>query len=85
MTIETLPFETIKQLYPNEWVLLGDPELDNADTLGSIVSKLMSGVVLFHSQDKREVAYKSAEYRKGFSTYTCVFTGEIPKGRKCWL
>ena len=55
MTIETLPFETIKQLYPNEWVLLGDPELDNADTLGSIVSKLMSGVVLFHSQDKREL------------------------------
>ena len=84
-TIQAVSFETIKEMYPNEWVLLGDPELNNSDTAGSITSKLIGGVVLYHSPDKREIAYKSSEVRKGFITYTCVYTGAIPKGRKFWL
>ena len=84
-TFEASSFETIKKMYPNEWVLLGDPELDNSEIAGSITSKLIGGVVLYHSPDKREIAYKSSEVRKGFTTYTCVYTGAIPKNRKIWL
>ena len=80
-----LTIEEIKAQYPDQWVLVGDPELDNPNTLGSIVSKLVRGIVLFGCKDKRELAYSAKEYRKGHETYTCIFTGEIPKNRKFWL
>ena len=42
-----ITFNEIKKLYPDEWVLLGDPEMKNTSVLG--------GVVLYHSKDKKEV------------------------------
>lgn len=78
-------FESIKAMYPNEWVLIGNPELDDETTLGSIVRKLVQGVVLFHSKDKRDMAYKARPFRTGFDTYTVVFTGDLPKGKRFWL
>jgi hypothetical protein len=83
--MEVLSFEKIKALYPNEWVLIGNPELDEPEVQASIVSQLVSGVLIYHSKDKREIAYKGRELKKGFDTITCVYTGEIPKGRKFWL
>ncbi len=83
--MEVLTVNEIKAQYPDEWVLIGDPELDNPNTLGSIVSKLVRGAVLFACKDKRELAYSAKAYRKGYETYTCIFTGEIPKNRKFWL
>ena len=38
---QVLSFELIRKLYPDQWVLIGNPELDDPDTLGSIVSKLV--------------------------------------------
>ena len=64
--MEILTKEQIKQLYPNQWVLIGNPQLGNPLVLGSIISKLESGVVIYGSQDKREIAYKSKDLRKGF-------------------
>ena len=81
---EIMDFETIRLLYPDQWVLIGNPVLDDSDELGSIVSKLLSGVVLLAGQDKREIAYHAKEARKGYKKFTCVYTGEIPQNRK-WL
>ena len=78
-------FESIKVMYPNEWVLIGDPELDDEATLNSIVRKLVRGVVLFHSPDKSDMAYKARPFRIGFDTYTVVYTGTLPKGKRFWL
>jgi hypothetical protein len=82
---EVLSFEDIKQLYPDEWVLIGDPELRNPEINEAIVHKIVSGVVLLHSKDKREIGYKAKAVKNGFAHYTCVFIGEPPRNRRFWL
>jgi hypothetical protein len=82
---EALSFDEIKTRFPDEWVLIGNPELSDENTLGSVVSKLQRGVLLFHSKDKREIAYKAKEVRQGFERTACVFTGELPKSQRFWL
>lgn len=81
---EAMNFEAIRALYPDQWVLIGNPELDDSNTLGSIASKLLGGVELFAGKDKREVGYRTKELRKGYESVTCVYTGDIPQNRK-WL
>ena len=77
--MQILPISDIKKEYPNQWVLIGNPELSEPEINGLIANKLVSGIVLFASKDKREIAYKAAELRKNVETTVCVFTGEIPK------
>ena len=77
--MEILSFDNIKMLYPNEWVLIGNPSLRNDEVEATIVSQLLGGIVIFHSKDKMELAYKGRELNKGFESVTCVWTGEIPK------
>ncbi len=83
--MKALPIEQIKLQYPDEWVLVGNPNLGDKSTVGSIMKRLVSGVVLLHSKDKREVAYKGYEARKGYKSVTLIFTGDVPKKRKFWL
>jgi hypothetical protein len=83
--MEVLNISQIREKFPSQWVLIGNPELDNFDTLGSIARKLVRGVVLMGSADKRELAYKAKELRQGFNSITCIYTGEFPKGRKYLL
>ncbi len=82
MTIEAIPsevtsFEEIKGQYPDEWVLLGNPEIHNTEVL--------SGIVLMHGKDKRELAYLGRDMVKNYESYALRYTGEFPKGRKFWL
>lgn len=84
MQHEVLAFTEIKEKYPNQWVLLANPELSNPEILGSVVSKLVSGIVLLASKDKREIGYKGRALRKDYNSVTCVYTGLIPQNRK-WL
>jgi hypothetical protein len=79
-----LTLSEIKRQYPSQWVLIGNPKLNN-DFVGSVISKLISGVVLLGSKDRREIAYKAKDLRKGFEHIACVYTGEIPKNRKYLL
>ena len=81
---EVLTKEEILYKYPDQWVLVGNPELNNLDTLGTIISKLLSGTVLLFGKDKREIGYKAKEVRKGYESVTLIFTGEVPQNRK-WL
>ena len=80
---QILSMYKIREAYPDQWVLIGNPTLDE-NTEGSIVSKLTSGVVLLASKDKKEIGYKAKDARKGFESVTCIYTGEIPHNRK-WL
>jgi hypothetical protein len=41
----------IKKLYPNEWVLVGNPEMDRSEL------NVLAGIPLLHSKDKREICY----------------------------
>ena len=66
--------EKIKDLYPDEWVLLANPEM--------LDTKVLSGVLLFHSKDKKEVCYIGRDKATGFEKYTIVFTGELNQNRK---
>jgi hypothetical protein len=80
-----LPFDEIKKLYPNEWVLIGNPILDDTPILKAVVHKLQGGVVLYHSIDKREIGYNAKTVKAGYDTFVCVFTGETPQNRRFWL
>jgi hypothetical protein len=57
-----LSINDIKRNYPDEWILLGSPEIDEKE------QTILSGVVLYHSPDKKEVVYlgrpKASEYEK---------------------
>ena len=44
------------QRFPSEWIIIGDPELDEA-------MNLRGGTVIFHSSDRDEVDRKSLELR----------------------
>ena len=76
-----LSIDQIRLDYPNQWVLVGNPELLEPEINTSIISKLVGGVVLFASKDKRELAYKASEVRKDMEMTVCVYTGDIPKNR----
>ena len=84
ITLEKISFDEIKILYPDEWILIGNPEMDTPLLQTSIRNKLKSGVVLYHSKDRREIGYKAKEMRQGYKKVTLIYSGEIPKNRK-WL
>ena len=82
---EALTVESIKTLYPNEWVLVGNPTMRQDDFVGAVIDMIISGIPLYHSKDKREIAYKIKELKNGFERTACIFTGEMPRNRRFWL
>jgi hypothetical protein len=68
---EILKIEEIQKLYPDEWVLLGNPEIHSA--------KVMSGIVIYHSKDKKEVCYLGRDKTSGYNTVTITYSGEFKK------
>ena len=73
---QLLNIADIKTLYPNEWVLLGDPVMDESKI------EVLSGIPLFHSKDKKEVCYIGRDKTADFSTVTIAFTGDLRQHRK---
>lgn len=69
-------FSEIKNLYPNEWVLIGNPEMDEFKI------NLINGIPLFHSKDKKEVCYIGRDKTAKFDKITLVYTGEFRQTRK---
>jgi len=61
-------FDELKKLYPDEWMLLGDPEMKNTSVL--------SGFVLFHSKHKKEVCYIVRDKTADYLTVTIAFAGD---------
>ena len=64
-----LTVEEIRERFPSEWVLIGDPQ--TAETLA-----VQAGKVLHHSKDRDEVYRKAVELRPRRCAF--LFTGAIP-------
>ena len=73
MENQILGFEEIKKLFPDEWVLLGNPEHTDDD------SEIVSGILIFHAKDKKEIAVQGIKWRENFETATLKFTGIFPR------
>ena len=65
-----LPIETIKKLYPNEWVLVASPQRE--------CNKIIGGTVLVHHADKRVMALQGRDIIKNYPSATHFYTGEMP-------
>ena len=63
--------EEIKASYPDEWILLGDPETDEYD-------RTIAGVVLYHSPDKRELAYRDKPLLKNYTVKELFYNRVTP-------
>ena len=74
MSNSFISFEKVKKMYPDEWVLLGNPEITDTKVLG--------GVVVYHSKDKKEVCYIGRDKTQPFSKVTIAFTGDLKIHRK---
>ena len=71
--------EDAKVLYPDEWLLLGNPVSDKNGL------RTLGGYILYHSKDKKEVCYLGREKTEGYDQITLEFTGEIKKMRRLGL
>jgi hypothetical protein len=66
---EFLTIDEIKDRFAPDWVLIGDPQIDES-------SILRAGKVLYHSPDQDEVCLKALDYPPG--RYALRFLGRIP-------
>lgn len=73
---EAMTIDEIKNLYPDEWVLIGNPVMDEG------FLHVLSGIPVIHSRDKREVAYFGREKAKNYQTVTLIYTGTFKPARK---
>lgn len=71
---EVMSFDDIKKLYPDQWVLLGNPVIENV--------RVVSGIVLMHGKDKRDFILEGREMVKNYKSFTMRYTGEFPRIRK---
>ena len=82
--MKVLSIEEIRQEFPDQWVLIGNPEVKNSEILEPIVYRILRGIVILANKDKRELSLRTQEARQGYDSITCIWTGEFPKNRK-WL
>ncbi len=72
----TTSLSEIKSLFPNEWVLLGNPTMDESKI------DVLSGIPIYHSKDKKEVCYIGRDKTAGFDKITLIYTGSFQPMRK---
>ena len=71
--MEKIRIEDIKKSYPDEWILLGNPEVDKQK------QTILSGVLLYHSPDKREVCYLGRSMIKDYKKTALFFNRVTPR------
>lgn len=67
--------DEIKNLFPDEWVLIGNPEMDGSEL------HVLSGIPILHSKDKKEVCYLGKSKTGDFKTITLIYTGTFKPAR----
>jgi hypothetical protein len=67
---EVLTLAQIQAQFESEWVLIEDPQTNEA--LG-----VQGGIVRWHSKDRDEVYRKAVEWRP--KRFAMLYTGEMPK------
>jgi len=79
-SVATLPerrsIDDIKKSYPDEWILLGNPEMDEYEQY------FLSGEVLYHSRDKRELAYRDKPLLKKYDDIALLFNRVTPRPKR---
>ncbi len=65
-----LSIEQIKEQYPDQWVLVGNPVMDVHE------QQVLAGLPAFYSKSKKEVCYLGAELVKKFDSTFLLFTGQ---------
>lgn len=73
---QPLIIDGIKKAFPDEWVLIGNPVMDDSRL------KVLSGIPLYHSQDKKEVCYIGRDKTEGYDKITLIYTGSFKPIRK---
>ncbi len=66
----------IKSLFPNEWVLIGNP------VMGENKLSVLAGIPIYHSRDKKEVCYMGKEKTARYDKITLIYTGTFKPSRK---
>ena len=73
---QQLSINDIKERYPDEWVLVGNPIMDESKI------DVLSGIPIYHSKDKKEVCYIGRDKTSDFDKITLIFTGTFKPIRK---
>lgn len=68
---DVLTIEEIESQFPSEWVLVEDPQTNEA-------LEVQSGKVLYHSKDRYEFDRKVLEFRP--KRFAVLYTGKPPEG-----
>ena len=68
--------DDIKKSYPDEWILLGNPVMNEREMA------ILSGVVLYHSPDKRELAYRDKPLLKNYDQTSLFFNRVTPREKR---
>jgi len=68
--------DDIKKSFPDEWILLGNPVMDEYDR------GILSGVVLYHSPDKRELSYRDKPLLKNYKMKALFYNRITPRREK---
>jgi hypothetical protein len=66
---EVLTIAEIESRFQSEWVLVGDPQTNEA-------LKVQGGQVLYHSKDRDEFDRKALEFRP--KRFAVLYTGTMP-------
>jgi hypothetical protein len=74
MNTTFLNIEELSTLYPEEWLLLGNPVFER--------TKVTGGIVLYHSKDKKEVCYLGKDKTNGYDKITLAYTGIVRPMRR---
>jgi len=69
---ERRSIDDIKKSYPDEWILLGEPEMDEYRR------NIISGAVLYHSSNKRELICRDKPLLKKYR-YSKAFYNKVNK------
>ena len=69
-TMEACNYSEMRDRFPGEWVLVGNPETDEN-------LQVIAGNVLWHSKDRDEVYRKARELRPKHSAI--LYTGALPE------
>jgi len=70
---ERRSIDDIKKSYPDEWILVGDHEKEERDL------EFRTGIVLYHSPDKRELAYRPKPLLKQVKSTYLFFNRVTPR------
>lgn len=74
--VQLLSINDIKKIYPDEWVLIGNPTMDESNI------DVVAGIPIYHSKDKKEVCYIGRGRTSDFNKITLIFTGSFKPTRK---